>query len=123
MVRGDTARRDVEGRGRERHRPGIRLHEQRVRDAPVRKDAAARGEHLARRVEADRRSEKRRDPTEGVADAGAHVDDALPAVRPRERDEAIEILAGRMRGTRDVRRGGPSELALDVLHLKQLRTS
>src|SRR4030081_3476179 len=57
----------------------------------------------------------RRDAAESVADARANVDEALPAMLCRERDDPIEVLAAGVGRAVDVCGGGSAELLLDLL--------
>jgi hypothetical protein len=93
----------------------VGLDEQRVPHAGAREDPGARHEHLARRVDADRAPECRRDSPQGVTDAGADVDDPLASMLGRERDDAIQVLAASVGRALDVRGRGAAELLLDGL--------
>ena len=119
-ARGD----DVDRGARDRERRRVRLDEPGVRDPRSGEDGLSGFEHLARRVDADRRTELRRDPAERVPDARADVQDPIAAVLGREGDDAIEIRTLGVRRALDVRGGGAAELPLhrlDVAHVSPSR--
>ena len=84
-----------------------------MRDARARQDAPPGLEHLPRRVDADRRRERRGDPPERMAHAGTDVDEPLATVLASERHDAVEILTPGMRRTVDISGRRAAELPLD----------
>ena len=112
-MRGEARRDDVRRSRRDGQRRRIGLHEDRVRDARAGQDAAPRGEHLPRRVDADRRRKRWRDPAERMAHAGTDVDEPLAAVLASERHDAVEILTPGMRRAVDISGRRAAELPLD----------
>ncbi len=118
VMRGGAAGDDVERSVAEGQGARLPRDEPDVRGAPSPQMPARGLEHRLGEVVGDHPPRDAGERQRRVAPAGRDVEHAIGAPGGAPGQQPVEVFAGRVQGTRDVRRRAPAELLLDAARLR-----